>query len=62
MPPTSSRASLVLLHQTHFHDSILKDMSIPHRRKGNNIFAELFMPYQGGDYDGIFRQKIQEKV
>jgi hypothetical protein len=57
MPETSQRASLVLLHQVHYHDSLLKDMSIPHRRKGMNFIAELFAPYQGGDYDGIFNKK-----
>ena len=57
MPETNSRASMVLLHQTHFHDSLLKDMCIPHRRKGLNYLAELFAPYEGGDYDGIFGKK-----
>ena len=52
MSETSSRASLVLLHQTHYHDS-LKDMKKLHRRKGNNVLAELFMLYQAGDYDNI---------
>ena len=56
MPDTPSRASLILLHQTHYHDSLLKDMSIPHRRKGYNYIAELFLPYEGGDYDGIFHR------
>lgn len=56
MPDTPSRASLILLHQTHYHDSLLKDMSIPHRRKGSNYIAELFLPYEGGDYDGIFNR------
>lgn len=53
MSETSSRASLVLLHQTHYHDSLLQDMKQPHRRKGSNVMAELFMPYQAGDYDNI---------
>lgn len=53
MPETGSRASLVLLHQTHYHDSLLKDMGVPHRRKGANLLAELFMPYQPRDYAGI---------
>ena len=41
MPDTPARASLILLHQTHFHDRLLKDMGIPHRRRGANIAAEL---------------------
>ena len=52
MPATPSRASLVLLHQTHYHDALLRDMGVPHRRKGNPL-AELFMPYRPRDYDGI---------
>ena len=32
MPMTKSRASLVLLHQTHYHDRLLQDMKISHRR------------------------------
>lgn len=53
MPDTASRASLVLLHQTHFHDILLKDMKINHLRKMPNILAEAFMPYQPQDYSGI---------
>jgi len=56
MPHTPCRASLVLLHQTHYHDSLLKDMGVQHRRKGSNFIAELLMPYQPRDYDGIMRQ------
>jgi cation diffusion facilitator CzcD-associated flavoprotein CzcO len=55
MPETSSRSNLVLLHQIHYHDRILKDMGVPHRRKGANVLAELFMPYQPRDYDGILK-------
>ena len=51
MPATSSRANLVLLHQIHYHDALLKDMGIEHRRKGG--LAELFMPYRPADYAGI---------
>jgi len=53
MPLTTSRASLVLLHQTHFHDMLLKDMGLPHRRKGANVFAEFFAPYAPADYKGV---------
>lgn len=53
MPDTASRASLVLLHQTHFHDILLKDMKINHLRKMPNVLAEAFMPYQPQDYSGI---------
>ena len=53
MPETSARASLILLHQTHFHDRLMKDMGLPHRRKGMNILAELLMPYTSEDYNGV---------
>jgi len=53
MPKTSSRGSLVLLHQTHYHDQILKDMGVEHRRKWPNVFAEFLMPYEPMDYNGI---------
>ncbi|CAE7199890.1 FMO1 [Symbiodinium natans] len=52
MPATSSRASLVLLHQVHFHDTLLKDMGLRHLRKAN-FLAEALMPYQPEDYNGI---------
>lgn len=53
MPDTGARASLVLLHQTHFHDQLLKDMELPHRRKGANVVAELLMPYTPADYSTV---------
>ena len=46
MPETPSRASLVLLHQIHFHDTLLQDLGVPHRRWGG--LAELFWPYEAG--------------
>lgn len=57
MPETSSRAALVLLHQTHYHDQLLYDMGIPPGRK--NCVAELVMPYQPADYDGEICAQIQ---
>lgn len=55
MPETEARASLVLLHQIHFHDALFKDMGVAHRRKGANVLAELFMPYQPQDYNGFIK-------
>jgi hypothetical protein len=55
MPPTPSRASLALLHQVHYNDSLCCDMGVPHRRKGANAAAELFAPYTSRDYDGIVK-------
>lgn len=57
MPATPARGANVLLHQTHYHDALLKDMNIPHRRKGANVLAELFAPYTPQDYDGIIEGK-----
>jgi dimethylaniline monooxygenase (N-oxide forming) len=54
MPSTPSRASLVLLHQIHFHDGLLKDLGLQHLRKPNAL-AELFMPYEPADYDGVVK-------
>lgn len=53
MPATPGRSSLVLLHQIHFHDRLLKDMRLNPFRKSPNFFAEAFMPYEAGDYDGV---------
>jgi len=52
MPQTCSRASLILLHQTHYHDALLRDMGENPLRK-SNIVEEYFGPYQPRDYDGI---------
>ena len=57
MPATPSRASLVLLHQIHYHDALLKDMAVKHRRKGGLGVAEVFMPYRPSDYFGIVGSK-----
>ena len=57
MPETSSRSSLVLLHQIHYNDTLLKDMNVSHRRKGINFLAEIFAPYQPQDYNGILTYK-----
>lgn len=53
MPDTPARASLILLHQTHFHDRLLKDMGISHRRRGANVLAELFCAQASSHYDGV---------
>jgi len=55
MPMTASRASLVLLHQTHYHDQLLRDMSEQPSRKG--CLSELFCPYEPQDYAGIMKSK-----
>jgi hypothetical protein len=53
MLPTPDRASRVLLHMTHYHDQLLKDMGEEHLRKLPSRLAEAFTPYQPSDYHGI---------
>lgn len=53
MPETPSRASLVLLHQIHYHDSLLHDMKLKPYRK-SFFLSEIFMPYKPSDYRNIF--------
>ena len=55
MPETAARASLVLLHQIHYHDSLLRDMKINHKRK-KFILSEMFMPYMPTDYKHMNKQ------
>jgi Flavin-binding monooxygenase-like len=52
MPETSSRGMNVLLHQTHYHDLLLRDMGISPLRKSNPL-SEYLMPYEPSDYNGI---------
>jgi len=54
MPETASRASLVLLHQIHYHDQLLRDMGLSPSRKC--CLSDLFCPYQPTDYNGIIKQ------
>lgn len=51
MPETPKRGMLVLLHQTHYHDQLLRDMGEKTHRKGG--IAEFMMPYEPADYNGI---------
>lgn len=53
MPKTRSRASIVLTHQVHYFDRLMKDMGLPHFRKAPNYLAEALMPYHSRDYDGV---------
>jgi len=52
MPETSSRANLVLLHQIHYHDQLLRDLGESPGRKCC-FLSELFCPYGPSDYNGI---------
>jgi dimethylaniline monooxygenase (N-oxide forming) len=52
MPNTPSRASLVLLHQIHFYDRLLRDLGVNQKRK-SNFLSEWFMPYHSEDFNGV---------
>ena len=54
MPPTSARASLFQLHMMKYHDQLVKDLKVPHLRKGINKVAEMFQPYSASDYHDLF--------
>jgi dimethylaniline monooxygenase (N-oxide forming) len=56
---SSVRSSCILLHQTHYHDQLVKDMGESPHRKMPNIFAEMFMPYEPADYKGIFSAHVK---
>ncbi|KNC83865.1 hypothetical protein SARC_03890 [Sphaeroforma arctica JP610] len=60
MPKTASRASLVLLHQIHYHDLLLKDMGLSTNLK-SNVLAEYMMPYEPADYKSVI-SKGEEQV
>lgn len=49
MPPLSSRATVIKLHMTHFHDELLSDFGAnPYRKK--NVLAEWLCDYRPADY------------
>lgn len=52
MPQTSSRSALVLLHQLHYYDQLLRDMGEESSRK-SNIVTEYLGSYYSRDYNGI---------
>lgn len=52
MPATSARAAMVLLHMTHYHDTLLGDMGVNPARKSNPL-AEALMPYTPADYRAL---------
>eukprot|EP00986_Skeletonema_menzelii_P019597 scaffold28648_cov154-Skeletonema_menzelii.AAC.1 len=60
MPNTPSRSSLVLLHQIHWYDRIMRDIGLKASRK-SNILSEWFMPYESNDYDGVLTTLEEKK-
>jgi dimethylaniline monooxygenase (N-oxide forming) len=57
MPPTSSRSGLVLLHQLHYYDQLLRDMGEEPSRK-TNIVTEYLGSYYSRDYNGIIGRPV----
>jgi dimethylaniline monooxygenase (N-oxide forming) len=60
MPKAANRGMNVLLHQTHYHDQLLRDMGENPNRK-NNPLAEYLMPYEPADYNGIMGCQSADK-
>ncbi|KAK1745577.1 flavin-containing monooxygenase [Skeletonema marinoi] len=60
MPNTPSRSSLVLLHQIHWYDRIMRDIGMKASRK-SNILSEWFMPYESSDYHGVLTTLEEKK-
>lgn len=55
MPSIASRATVIKLHMIHFHDELLRDMSIlPFRKK--NLFLEWFGDYRPSDYRKVLSE------
>jgi dimethylaniline monooxygenase (N-oxide forming) len=52
MPMSKVRGMTILLHETHYWDSLLFDMGVKHHRK-KNVLAEYLVPYGPSDYNGI---------
>lgn len=55
VPPSTARAATLHLHMQHYHDDLLRDMGISHRRKRGSLrlIKELFSPYQPSDYADV---------
>ena len=59
MPDQKSRGSLLQLHGLHYHDELLRDLDIRHKRK-RNMIAEVFGAYLPADYidvPGVYLRK-----
>lgn len=61
MPEQKSRGSLLQLHGLHYHDELLCDLDIRHKRK-RNVFAELFGAYLPSDYKDIPGVYLRKKA
>jgi len=54
MPEKSTRAATYQLHMLKLHDTYVEDMRISPWRKGWNVLAEMFAPYEASDYAALF--------
>lgn len=55
MPAIGSRATVIKLHMTHFHDELLRDFGGNPYRK-NNIFSEWLTDYRPADYKEVLSE------
>jgi len=61
MPEQASRGSLLQVHALHYHDELLRDLDIEHKRKGS-FLAELFGAYLPADYKDIPSVYLRKKA
>lgn len=52
VPAQAARGSLLQLHVLHYHDELLRDLGLPHKRK-KNLLSEMFAAYLPSDYRDI---------
>jgi dimethylaniline monooxygenase (N-oxide forming) len=61
MPTQGSRGSLLQVHALHYHDELLRDLEIEHRRKGSSL-AGFFGAYLPADYEDIPSVHLRKKA
>ncbi|MGI9233241.1 MAG: pentapeptide repeat-containing protein [Woeseiaceae bacterium] len=60
MPEQGSRGSLLQVHALHYHDELLRDLNIEHKRKPS-FLAEVFGAYLPADYEDIPSVYLRKK-
>jgi dimethylaniline monooxygenase (N-oxide forming) len=61
IPKQTDRASLLQVHALHYHDELLGDLGIKHKRKKNAI-SEVFSGYAPSDYKDILHVYLKKKI
>jgi len=59
MPATGARAAIFQLHFIKYHDELMRDMGLSHKRKSNPI-SEIFVPYCARDYEDLFKKNVKK--